>query len=75
MAKGKLVTADNTRNVGGTVRGNQFVGVCVDDVENTGNGNNWDELLPGPCFEIETVKDAIGFVTVWPRSHVSLLFF
>ena len=40
VAKGKLVTADNTRNVGGTVRGNQFVGVCVDDVENTGNGNN-----------------------------------
>lgn len=54
---------------------NQFVGVYVDDVENIGNGNNGDELIPRPFFETQTMKDDIGFVIALPHSNVSSLFF
>ncbi|XP_066316360.1 uncharacterized protein [Miscanthus floridulus] len=70
VAKGKLVTTDSTRSIGGTVLGKEFVGVYVETLENNGNGNNGDEMLPRPLFSIKTMKDAIGFLVAWPRSHV-----
>jgi len=75
MAKGKLVTTDSTRSIGGTVLGKEFVGVYVETLENNGNGNNGDEMLPRPLFSIKTMKDAIGFLVAWPRSHVSSLLY
>jgi len=67
------VTTDSTRSIGGTVLGKEFVGVYVETLENNGNGNNGDEMLPRPLFSIKTMKDAIGFLVAWPRSHVSSL--
>jgi hypothetical protein len=42
MAKGKLVSTDTTRSIGGTMLGNGFLGVYVDALENNDNGNNGD---------------------------------
>lgn len=75
MAKGKLVTTDSTRNIGGTMLGKEFVGVYVDALENNGNGNNGDEMLPRPLYSMKTMRDAIGFIVAWPRSHVSFLLY
>lgn len=59
VAKGKIETADSTRNIRGTVLGNEFVGVYVDDLENIGNGNCGDEMLPRSFFDIKTVRDVV----------------
>ena len=67
------MTTDSTRSIGGTVLGKEFVGVYVETLENNGNGNNGDEMLPRPLFSIKTMKDAIGFLVAWPRSHVSFV--
>ena len=32
-------------------------------------------MLPRPLFSIKTMKDAIGFLVAWPRSHVSSLLY
>jgi hypothetical protein len=72
VAKGKLVTRDSTRSLAGTVLGKEYVGVYVDALD---SGNNGDEMLPRPFYSVITMKDAIGFVIAWPRSHVSFLLY
>jgi hypothetical protein len=57
------------------VLGKEFVGVYVDALENNGNRNNGDEMLPRPLYSIKTIRDAIGFIVVRPRSHVSFLLY
>lgn len=75
VAKGKLVTKDSTRSIAGTVLGKEYVGVYVDALENNGNGNNGDEMLPRPFYDIKTMSDAVGYVVAWPRSHVCCLLY
>jgi hypothetical protein len=38
-----------------------IVGVYVDAIENNGNGNNGDEMLP-TLYCIKTIRDAIDFI-------------
>jgi hypothetical protein len=45
VAKGKLVTNDSKRVIGGSVLGTEFVGVYVDGIENIADGNKGDEQL------------------------------
>ncbi|KAL6909852.1 hypothetical protein ACP4OV_001511 [Aristida adscensionis] len=65
VAKGKLVTTDSTRVVGGNMLGNEYYGVAILGVSRHGN-----ESFPRPYEELSTVRDAIGKVIAWPRSHV-----
>lgn len=67
VAKGNLVTTDSTHVVGGNMLGYEYVAVAVHIVSDIG-----DEDLPRPYDNICTVRDAIGYVIAWPRSHVSL---
>ena len=64
------MTRDSTRSIAGTVLGKEYVGVYVDALD---NGNNGDKMLPRPFYSVITMRDAIGFVIAWPRSHVSFL--
>jgi len=52
-----------------------IVGVYVDALENNGNGNNGDEMLPRPLSSIKTIRDAIDFIVTRPCSHVSFLLY
>jgi hypothetical protein len=49
--------------------------VYVDALENNGNGNNGDEMLPRPLSSIKTIRDAIDFIVAWSCSHVSFLLY
>ncbi|KAL6639399.1 hypothetical protein ACP70R_023129 [Stipagrostis hirtigluma subsp. patula] len=65
LAKGNLVTTDRTGVVGGNMLGTEYYGVAVHAVSNLG-----DESLPRPYDKFSTVRDAIGYVIAWPKSHV-----
>jgi hypothetical protein len=39
-----------------------IVGVYVVAIENNGNGNNGDEMLPTLLYSIKTIRDAIDFI-------------
>uniref|UniRef100_K3YY24 Transposase Tnp1/En/Spm-like domain-containing protein n=1 Tax=Setaria italica TaxID=4555 RepID=K3YY24_SETIT len=65
VAKGNLVTTDSTHVVGGNMLGYEYVAVAVHIVSDIG-----DEDLPRPYDNICTVRDVIGYVIAWPRSHV-----
>lgn len=72
VAKGHLVTTDSRRMIFGNKLGKDFFGVHVDGLENLTRGNTGEEVLPRPYESIRTIRDAIGYVIAWPRTHVSL---
>ncbi|WVZ49708.1 hypothetical protein U9M48_001040 [Paspalum notatum var. saurae] len=72
VAKGKLVTTDSKRVIGESMLGSEFVGVYVDALVNAAYGNNGEEELPRPLYEVKTLRDAIDYVIAWPRSHVKI---
>ena len=67
------MTTDCTRVILGTMLGNDFLGVYVHALENITKGNTGDEILPRPTEDIRTIKDAVGYVIAWPRTHVSFV--
>ena len=68
VAEGTLVSRDKTYVVGGNMLGEQYVAVSVCAVSKLG-----DQTLVRPYGKLQTVRDAIGHVIVWPLSHVSSL--
>jgi hypothetical protein len=74
VAKGKLMTSDSKRVIGGCMLGREFVGAYVDCLENVATRNKGDEELPRPLYDMSTLVEVVGFVIAWPRSHVSFIF-
>ncbi|TVU23195.1 hypothetical protein EJB05_30230, partial [Eragrostis curvula] len=73
VAKGHLVTTDSKRVIFGNKLGKDFCGVYVEGLENFTRGNIGEEVLPRPYESIRTIRDAIGYVIAWPRTHVKKL--
>ncbi|TVU51665.1 hypothetical protein EJB05_03105, partial [Eragrostis curvula] len=73
LAKGQLVTTDSRRVILGHMLGSDFFGVHVDGLENLSRGNTGEETLPRPYEQIRTIRDAVGYVIAWPRTHVKKL--
>ena len=67
VAKGTLESKEKTYVVGGNMLGVQYVAVRVRGCTYLG-----DEKLVRPYEKFQTVRDAMGSVIAWPRSHVSM---
>ena len=70
VANGTLVSKAKTYVVGGNMLGVQYVAVLVRGCTYLG-----DEKLVRPYEKFQTVRDAMGSVIAWPRSHVSMFSF
>lgn len=74
LAKVQLVTTDSTRVILGNMLGKHFYGVYVHGLENLTRGNTSEEMLPRPREQISRIKDDVGYVIAWPRTHVSFVY-
>ncbi|KAM3336709.1 hypothetical protein ACQJBY_030622 [Aegilops geniculata] len=68
VAKGTLASKEKTYVVGGSMLGVEYVAVLVRGCTYLG-----DEKLVRPYEKFQTVRDAIGSVIAWPRSHVKIV--
>ena len=68
VAKGTLESKEKTYVVGGNMLGVQYVAVRVRGCTYLG-----DEKLVRPYEKFQTVRDAMGSVIAWPRSHVKIV--
>ncbi|XP_048536044.1 uncharacterized protein LOC125514800 [Triticum urartu] len=68
VATGTLASKEKTYVVGGNMLGVQYVAVHVRGCTYLG-----DEKLVRPYEKFQTVRDAVGSVIAWPRSHVKIV--
>ncbi|XP_037416574.1 uncharacterized protein LOC119279444 [Triticum dicoccoides] len=68
VAKGTLASKEKTYVVGGSMLGVEYVAVLVRGCTYLG-----DEKLVRPYEKFQTVRDAMGSVIAWPRSHVKIV--